>query len=230
MSMCKSSMTMGTPAKKTVDWMEVPDKELAEEVEKHWKEEEKRRQREAEAEQKWEAEKAKRGASAAAEARKWQWADSEAQASGSRTNASVCIRCTRLRLSCVIPAGIKKRSACRSCTKAKERCEWPEVEMMASRAGASPRGGERKKWAKKAADDDNDDEIVILSSRKTKWQGGGETLKEITDRQWGELIQAVSTRMDVANGHLEQIASVVQCNSCKVQQHHLIMEGLVGQC
>ncbi|KAG6326739.1 hypothetical protein ID866_12351 [Astraeus odoratus] len=35
--------------------------------------------------------------------------------------------------------------------------------------------------------------------------------------------------MDVANGHLEQIASAVQSNSCKVQRHHLLMEGLVGQ-
>ncbi|KAG6326639.1 hypothetical protein ID866_12451, partial [Astraeus odoratus] len=35
--------------------------------------------------------------------------------------------------------------------------------------------------------------------------------------------------MDVANGHLEQIASAVQSNGHKVQWHHLLMEGLVGQ-
>ncbi|KAG6326864.1 hypothetical protein ID866_12226 [Astraeus odoratus] len=35
--------------------------------------------------------------------------------------------------------------------------------------------------------------------------------------------------MDVANSHLEWIASVVQSNSCKMQWHHLLMEGLVGQ-
>ncbi|KAG6326975.1 hypothetical protein ID866_12114 [Astraeus odoratus] len=206
---------------------EAERKRQAEEAEKCWKEEEERRQREAEAEQKWEAEKAKRAA--AAEARKRQRADSEAQASGSRTNTSVCIRCARLRLSCVIPAGVKKRSACGSCAKAKERCEWPEVEMTASRAGASPRGGERKKRAKKAADDDDDDEIVVLSGQKTKRQGGGKTLEEISDRRWGELIQAVSTRMDVASGHLEKLASVAQSNGRKMQWHYMLMEGLVGQ-
>ncbi|KAG6327349.1 hypothetical protein ID866_11739 [Astraeus odoratus] len=35
--------------------------------------------------------------------------------------------------------------------------------------------------------------------------------------------------MDVANGHLEWIASVAQSNGCKVQWHHLLMKGLVGQ-
>ncbi|KAG6326877.1 hypothetical protein ID866_12212 [Astraeus odoratus] len=272
MSTHKSSMITGALAKKTVDWMEVPDEELAtdldntdlvgntkarekrrrlcmahdaeirraeeacqeaeqkcqvEEVERRWKEEEERQQKEAEAEQKRKDEKAKRAA--AAEARKQQQADSEAQASGSQMNASVCIRCTRLQLSCIIPAGVKKWLVCGSCTKAKERCEWPEVEMTASRARTSPRAGEHKKRAKKAANGDDNDEIVILSSRKTSRQGGGKTLKEITDRWWCELIQAVSTHMDVANGHLEWIASVAQSNGCKVQRHHLLMEGLVGQ-
>ncbi|KAG6330198.1 hypothetical protein ID866_8890 [Astraeus odoratus] len=79
------------------------------------------------------------------------------------------------------------------------------------------------------ANGNDDDEIVILSSWKTKQQGGSEMLKEITDQQWGKLIQVVSTCMDVANGHLEQIASAAQSNGYKVQWHHLLMEGLVGQ-
>ncbi|KAG6327217.1 hypothetical protein ID866_11872 [Astraeus odoratus] len=201
MSTCKSSMTTGTPAVKTVDWTRVPDEELATDIDDS-------DSREAEAEQKREAEEAKRAA--AAEARKQQQTDSEAQASGSWANASVCIRCTRLRLSCVIPAGIKSRLACRLCMKAKEWCEWPEVEMTASRAGTSPQGGECKKQAKKVADEDDDDEVVILSGQKTKQKGGSKSLEEITDQQWGELVQVVSTRMDVANGHLERIASQQQ--------------------
>ncbi|KAG6327277.1 hypothetical protein ID866_11812 [Astraeus odoratus] len=35
--------------------------------------------------------------------------------------------------------------------------------------------------------------------------------------------------MDVANGHLKWIASMAQSNGCKIQWHHLLMEGLVGQ-
>ncbi|KAG6329462.1 hypothetical protein ID866_9627 [Astraeus odoratus] len=159
---------MGTLAKKTFDWMEVP--------------------------------------AAAAEARKQQQADSEVQA-----------------------MGIKKRSVCGSCMKAKEQCEWLEVEMTASRAGTSPQGREHRKWAKKAANNDDNDKIVILSSQKTKWQRGGKMLEEISDQRWGELIQAVSTCMDVANGHLEWIASTSQSNGQKMQWHHLLMEGLVGQ-
>ncbi|KAG6327711.1 hypothetical protein ID866_11378 [Astraeus odoratus] len=175
MSMRKSSMTTGAPAEKSIDWMKVPDEELTtdidnmdlvEEAEKCQKEEEARHQREAEAEQKQKDEERKQAT--AAEARKWQHADSEAQASGSWMNASTCIRCAKLWLSCVIPVGIKKRSACGSCMKAKERCKWPEVEMTASRVGTSPRGGEHKKWVKKVADEDEDDKIVILSSWKTK--------------------------------------------------------------
>ncbi|KAG6326566.1 hypothetical protein ID866_12523 [Astraeus odoratus] len=152
MSMCKSSMITGAPAKKIVNWTKVPDEELAtdidntdsvgdvkvEEAEKCRKEEEKRCQREAEAEQKREAEKRRQGASTAAEARKQQQADSEAQ-------------------------------------------------------------------------------------------GAGESLEEITDQRWGELIQAVSSCMDVANGHLEKTASMAQSNSHKMQCHYMLMEGLVGQ-
>ncbi|KAG6326408.1 hypothetical protein ID866_12681, partial [Astraeus odoratus] len=198
----------------------------AEEAEKCWKEEA-RCQRETEAEQKREAEK--RRQATAAEVRKQQQADSEAQASGSQLNASVCIRCARLRLSCVIPVGVKRQSACGLCTKAKKQCKWPEVEMLASRVRTSPQGGEHRKQAKKVADDDDDDKIVILSSQKTKWQGGGEVLKEISDQRWGELIQAISSRMDVANGHLEKIAIVAQSNRQKMQCHYMLMEGLVGQ-
>ncbi|KAG6327189.1 hypothetical protein ID866_11902 [Astraeus odoratus] len=138
----------------------------AEEVERHWKEEEEKHQRKAEADQRRKDEERKQAA--AAKAKKWQQADSEAQASRSWTNASACVQCARLGLSCLIPMGVKKRSACRSCAKAKEHCEWPEVGLMASRVTMSPQGREQKKWAKKVADDDDDDEIIVLSSWKTK--------------------------------------------------------------
>ncbi|KAG6327033.1 hypothetical protein ID866_12056, partial [Astraeus odoratus] len=251
MSTRKSSTVTGALAEKSTNWTKVPDEELvtdlddmhsvgdvkvrekhrrlrtASEAERRWKEEEARHQREAEAEKKQEAEKRKQAA--AAEARKQQWADSEAQASGSQANVSACIRCARLGFMCVIPTGVKKRSVCRSCAKAKERCEWLEIGLSASRTATSPRGGQKKKRARKMADEDDDDEIVILSGWKTKQQGGGESLEEITDRRWGELIWAVSTCMDVANGHLERIASVAQSSGRKMQRHHLLMEGLVGQ-
>ncbi|KAG6326901.1 hypothetical protein ID866_12188 [Astraeus odoratus] len=201
MSMHKLSMITGTPAAKTVNWSEVPDEELAmdldnmdlaEEVERCQKEEEERQQKEAEAEQKQKDEERK------------------------RAGAGQML-------------GIKKRSACRSCMKAKERCKWPEMEMTVSRAGTSPQGREHKKQVKKAANKDDDNEVVILSSQKAKQHGGSKLLEEVTDHQWGELIQVVSTHMDMANSHLERIASMAQSNGWKMQCHYMLMEGLVGQ-
>ncbi|KAG6328117.1 hypothetical protein ID866_10971 [Astraeus odoratus] len=225
MSMHKSSMIMGTLAVKITDWTKVPDDELVTDINnmdlvgnvKAW--EKHRRLCVVHDAEIWRAEEAVKSGllwtnseAAAAEARKQQWVDSEAQVSKSWASMSTCIRCTRLGLTCIIPTRVKKHLACRSCTKAKEQC------------------GECKKWVKKAANDDNDNnKIVILSGWKTKWQGGGKTLKEISDQRWGELIQAVSTCMDMANGHLERIASMAQSNGQKMQCHYMLMEGLVGQ-
>ncbi|KAG6327284.1 hypothetical protein ID866_11805 [Astraeus odoratus] len=205
MSMCKSSTVTGTLAEKSIDWTKVLDEELAtniddtdlvgdakarekrrrmcvardteirraeearqeaerkcqvEEAEKHWKEEEERRQREAEAETGGRGEEV-RGQKAAV---------------GRFGGPGKWEPDKRI-------LGVKKWLACGSCTKAKERCEWLEVEMTASRAGMSPQGGEHKKQAKKAADGGDDDEIVILSGWKTKQQGGSEMPKEITNRR-----------------------------------------------
>ncbi|KAG6328410.1 hypothetical protein ID866_10678 [Astraeus odoratus] len=35
--------------------------------------------------------------------------------------------------------------------------------------------------------------------------------------------------MDMANGHLEKLVSMAQSNGRKMQQHYMLMEGLVGQ-
>ncbi|KAG6328844.1 hypothetical protein ID866_10246 [Astraeus odoratus] len=35
--------------------------------------------------------------------------------------------------------------------------------------------------------------------------------------------------MDIANSHLEQTVSALQSNGWKMQQHYMLMEGLVGQ-
>ncbi|KAG6328217.1 hypothetical protein ID866_10872 [Astraeus odoratus] len=113
MSMCKSSMVMGTLAEKSIDWTKVPDEELATDIDdmdsrykgpkRHnkrlngsarWKRQKnagRRRRRGVRGKQKQEAKKARQGASAAAEARKWQQADSEAQASRSWMNVSACV-------------------------------------------------------------------------------------------------------------------------------------------
>ncbi|KAG6327078.1 hypothetical protein ID866_12011 [Astraeus odoratus] len=189
MSTRKSSMIAGALAEKSIDWTKVPDEELAtninntdsaEEAEKCWKEEEARHQREAEAEQKWEAEKVKRAA--AAGARKQQQADSEAQVSGSWAT------------------GVKKRSACGSCMKAKEWCEWPKVEMTASRARMSPRGGEHKKWAKKVANKDDEDE-----SNRRKMQQHYMLMEGLVGQQQMLLFKLVKMASDAGSGRAKEV-------------------------
>ncbi|KAG6327153.1 hypothetical protein ID866_11936, partial [Astraeus odoratus] len=201
---------MGAPAVKTVDWMKVLDEELVtdiddtdlvEEVEQCQKDKEVRHQRKAE-EQKWEAEKVKQAA--AAEARKRQQADSEVQVHKTM-------------------AELHHTSGHQEKVGMQIMCE-DQGEVVAM----SPQGGERKKRMKKV-DGDDDDEVVILSGQKTKQQGGGKSLKEISNQRWGELIQAVSSCMDIANSHLEKIVSAAQSNGQKMQWHFLLMEGLVLQ-
>ncbi|KAG6327195.1 hypothetical protein ID866_11894 [Astraeus odoratus] len=234
MSTHKSSMTTGAPAMKTVDWTKVLDEELATDIDDtdlRYKGQKRRDERPngsaRRKRQKNAGRRRRRG-----DKRRQRQSRNRRMRRGDKpllqrpeSNSGLIQRSRQ------VGAGrmcVKKWSVCGSCTKAKERCEWPEVEMMASRAGMSPWGGERKKQMKKV-DGDDDDEVVILSSQKTKRQGGGETLEEVTDQWWGELIQAVSSHMDIANGHLEQIVSAAQSNGHKMQQHHLLMEGLVGQ-
>ncbi|KAG6327313.1 hypothetical protein ID866_11776 [Astraeus odoratus] len=59
-----------------------------------------------------------------------------------------------------------------------------------------------------------------------KWQRADSEAQ--ASRSWVNM-SAVSTHMDVANGHLERIASMAQSNGWKMQCHYLLMEGLVGQ-
>ncbi|KAG6326685.1 hypothetical protein ID866_12404 [Astraeus odoratus] len=197
MSMHKSSMTTGAPATKTVNWTEVPDEELATNID---------------------------DMDLVGNAKAWE------------KHRRLCMACDEeiQKTEKVQREAEEQEQKCQA--EEAEKC-WKEEELHYSSgcqeevgvAATSPQGREWKKQVKKAANDDDNNKIVILSSRKTKQQGGGETLEEVTDRQWGELIQAVSSCIDIANGHLEQIVSAAQSNGHKMQWHHLLMEGLVGQ-
>ncbi|KAG6326965.1 hypothetical protein ID866_12124 [Astraeus odoratus] len=221
MSTCKSSMTTGTPAVKVVNWTKVPDEELAtdiDDMDSRYRGQRKciKRQRSENRSARWKRQKnagkkrrrGNREKQRQSRSRKLRRLDEPLLQRPE--NGSGLIQRPR-QVEAGIPAGIKKRLACGLCAKAKERCKWPEVEMMVSRAGMSPQGRECKKQVKKVADEDNDDEIIVLSSWKTKQQGG------------------VSTHMDIANGHLEKIAITAQSNRQKMQCHYMLMEGLVGQ-
>ncbi|KAG6326638.1 hypothetical protein ID866_12450 [Astraeus odoratus] len=179
MSTCKSSTIMGTPATKITDWTKVPDNELATDIDDtdsvgNVKAQEKHRRlctahdaeiqkaeevcREAkwkcqveEAEKHWKEEEERQQKEAEAE-QKWK-----------AEEANCCCRGQKVAAEQTQRFRVKKCSACRSCVKAKEQC------------------GERKKQVKKAANKDEDDKIIILSGQKTKWQGGGKTLKEVTN-------------------------------------------------
>ncbi|KAG6327043.1 hypothetical protein ID866_12046 [Astraeus odoratus] len=202
MSTCKSSTVMGTLAEKSTNWMKVPDEELATDIDNSdlAEEEEKCWKEEAKHQRETEAEQ------------KWE-AEKRRQATAAEARKWQCAD-----------------SEAQVCKAGAYVPHTNGGQEMFGVTATSPRGGQKKKWVRKMANEDNDDdEIVILSGQKTGWQGGSESLEEITDRQWGELIQAVSSHMDIANGHLEKIVSMAQSNGQKMQQHHLLMEGLVGQ-
>ncbi|KAG6328081.1 hypothetical protein ID866_11008 [Astraeus odoratus] len=223
--MCKSSTITGALAMKTIDWTEVLDEELATDIDDtdsvgdtkaqekcrrlcmardaEIQKAEEARQEVEEQEQKCQVEEAEKCQKE--EERRQKEAEAEQKLD----------ECIHMHQVCKTMAELHHTSRCQ---------EKVGVWIMYEGQGEV----EHKKWAKKVADNDNG-EIVILSSWKTKWQGGGKTLEEISNQRWGELIQAVSTCMDVANGHLEWIASTAQSSSCKMQRHHLLMEGLVGQ-
>ncbi|KAG6329383.1 hypothetical protein ID866_9706 [Astraeus odoratus] len=209
MSMCKSSMTTGTPAMKVVDWMKVVDEELATDIDNT----------DSRYREQGRCDKRQRSKNGSARQKR--------QKNAGRRRSSDRRKQRR--------SGNEKL---RRQTAAAEAKKWQQMHEagifmchtdQGQEAFGMQVGREKRKQVKQTADNDDDNEIVILSGQKTRWQGSGETLEEITNQQWGELIQVVSTCMDVANGHLEKIVSVAQSNSCKMQWHYMLMEGLMGQ-
>ncbi|KAG6327045.1 hypothetical protein ID866_12044 [Astraeus odoratus] len=203
MSTCKSSTTMGALAVKTVNWTKVLDEELVTDIDDtDLVEEVEQCQKDKEVRHQREAEEQKW------EAEKVKQATAAEARKQQQADSEVQVHKTMAELHHT--SGHQEKVGM-----------W----IMCEDQGE---GRERKKRMKKA-DGDDDDEVVILSGQKTKQQGGGKSLKEISDQQWGELIQAVSSRMDIANSHLEKIVSVAQSNGWKMQWHFLLMEGLVSQ-
>ncbi|KAG6327218.1 hypothetical protein ID866_11871 [Astraeus odoratus] len=203
MSTCKSSMVMGALAEKSINWTKVPDEELATDLDD---------------------------------------TDLVGDAKAQEKHRRLCMAhnteirraegaCKQKPGECVCMYQMLEARAYVHHTDQGQEAFGMQVmhEGQGTIGAMSPRGGDHKKWVKKVADKDEDNEIVILSGRKTRRQGGGKALEKITDRWWGELIQAVSSHMDIANGHLEKIASTAQSNRQKMQCHYMLMEGLVSQ-
>ncbi|KAG6327718.1 hypothetical protein ID866_11371 [Astraeus odoratus] len=112
-----------------------------------------------------------------------------------------CLCCARLNSPCEVSSGTRKRMACTRCAKAKERCEWLEVEVgpvkkTVTMMMTSPRGGEKKKRAKRATqkeEGDNEGEPVLVGTQSVSKgrSQGEESYQEMVDHQWGKLIEAV---------------------------------------
>ncbi|KAG6328353.1 hypothetical protein ID866_10735 [Astraeus odoratus] len=61
--------------------------------------------------------------------KKQQQAESEVGPGRSWLHNPKCLRCAKNDLPCKVAMGMKKRSACVGCTKLKEKCKWPVVEI-----------------------------------------------------------------------------------------------------
>jgi hypothetical protein len=155
------------------------------------------------------------------EARKHQRADSYMDAARRWEDVPKCARCARLDLVCRVPPGLKKKMACSGCAKVKEKCEWPEAGATGSSKGKAgmtlPRGGEKKKQVRslkaRVEDEvDKDDEIKVevtgMRGRDVSEARGSWSLVEVVDRRLGELIDMVTSRLDVTNNQLWEMASM----------------------
>ncbi|KAF9231711.1 hypothetical protein BU15DRAFT_82076 [Melanogaster broomeanus] len=137
------------------------------EEERRYREEQEAERRKQEAEQRAH-EEAERMASEANKKR--QREEAEAGTSSVCTLEMCCVRCARAGVPCeVINDGNKRRTACKRCSRMREKCEWPEMDVSGAAKGrgkakevpTSPRQGEKKKRVRKTKTQD-DDEVEIV--------------------------------------------------------------------
>ncbi|KAG6326789.1 hypothetical protein ID866_12301 [Astraeus odoratus] len=198
MSMCKSSMTMGTLAVKGIDWMKVPDKELATDLDDmdlvgNAKAPEKHRrlcaacdteiQRAEEVHQEAEEREWKHQAEEVEKHQKEEEVRQREEAEKEKKRKAEERKQGKWELGkCVHMYQMHEAGAYMHHTN------WGQevfgMWVMCEGQGMM----EHKKQVKKVADNNDDDEIVILSGQKTKWQGGSKMLEEISNQWWGELI------------------------------------------
>ncbi|KAG6327976.1 hypothetical protein ID866_11113 [Astraeus odoratus] len=132
--------------------------------------------------------------------------------------------------------GVKKRLACMGCTKLKEKCKWPVVEIG---GGSSKQvllqGGEKKKRARKSTMVDN--KVVVEGWKMGQLEAGG---SDVVAEAIHELMRELTGRLDMlTNGVLkelqgqlnvlENLIKTQQNLGWKMSQHYAVLEDMLGE-
>ncbi|KAG6330513.1 hypothetical protein ID866_8577 [Astraeus odoratus] len=206
---------------------------------KAWEEEEHKCQKEeehrkaVEAEQRCKAEEEARAHTATEEKKKHE----EAAAKESQFHNPKCLRCTKNNLPCEVATGMKKRLTYVGCTKLKEKCKWPVVEIGggSSKQVMSLQGGKKKKRARKSTM--VDDKVVAEGQKMRQLEAGGsnaavEAICELTRELTGQLDMLTSGILKELQGQLnvlENLVTTQQNINQKMSQHYAVLEDMLGE-
>ncbi|KAG6328077.1 hypothetical protein ID866_11012 [Astraeus odoratus] len=150
---------------------------------------------------------------------------------------AVAKECTKNNLPCEVVTGMKKRSACIGCTKLKEKCEWPAVEIGggSSKQVMSLQGGEKKKRARKSTM--VDDEVVVEGQKMGQPEArGSDTVaaaihkltRELTSRL-DMLTSGILKELQGQSNVLENLIKTQQNLGWKMSWHYAILEDMLGE-
>ncbi|KAG6326238.1 hypothetical protein ID866_12851, partial [Astraeus odoratus] len=208
----------------------------AEEAEQRHKAEEARACTAAEEKQKCEEAVVKERVAAEAQ-KKQQQAEFKVGLGGSQFHDLKCLRCTKNNLPCEVVMGMKKRLVCVGCTKLKEKCEWPLVEIGggSSKQVMLLQGGEKKKRARKSTV--ADDEVVVEGQKMGQPEAGGsdavaEAICELMRELTSQLDMLTSGILEELQGQLNVLENLVKTQqnlSWKMSQHYTILEDILGE-
>ncbi|KAG6326014.1 hypothetical protein ID866_13076 [Astraeus odoratus] len=132
---------------------------------------------------------------------------------------------------------MKKRSVCIGCTKLKEKCEWPAVEIGggSSKQVTLLRGGEKKKRVRKSTV--VDDEVVVEGQKTGQPEARGndavaEAICELTRELTGRLDTLTSGVLKELQGQsnvLENLIKTQQNIGRKMSRHYAVLEDMLGE-
>ncbi|KAG6328306.1 hypothetical protein ID866_10783 [Astraeus odoratus] len=150
---------------------------------------------------------------------------------------AVAKECAKNDLPCEVVMGVKKRLVCVGCTKLKEKCEWPAVEIA---GGGSKQvtllwGGKKKKRARKSTV--VDDEVVVEGWKMGQLEAGGndavaEAICKLTRELTGQLDMLTSGVLEELQGQLNALENLIKTQQNigqKMTQHYSILEDMLGE-
>ncbi|KAG6329759.1 hypothetical protein ID866_9330 [Astraeus odoratus] len=150
---------------------------------------------------------------------------------------AVTKECIKNDLPCEVVTGVKKRSACMGCTKLKEKCKWPAVEIVggSSKQVMSPWGGKKKKRVRKSTM--VDEEVVVEGQKMGQSEARGsdmvaEAICKLTRKLTGQLDMLTNGVLEELQGQLNVLENLVKTQkniSQKMSWHYVVLEDMLEE-